>query len=133
MFGFRKEESPSRSKKEVLQVNTTLTTKKRLVMDWLPIHQWSLQQVWAVILTNKLPYHEAYNLGMPRLSCCFCIFSSFDALVVAGRANPELLDRYIEVETKIGHTFRNGFSIARIKEAIKNNYQVEPVIRDWRM
>ena len=69
---------------------------------------------------------------MPRLSCCFCIFSPFDALVCAGYANPELLDRYVEVEEKIGHTFKNGFAIKEVKEAIKKGYKPKN-ISDWVM
>jgi 3'-phosphoadenosine 5'-phosphosulfate sulfotransferase (PAPS reductase)/FAD synthetase len=132
VFGFRKDESPSRAKKEVLKLNKKLTTKNRIVNDWLPIHDWNTKKVWSTIKMNNLPYHPAYDLGMPRLSCCFCIFSPFDALVVAGKANPQLLDRYIEVENKIGHTFRNEFAIESVKTAINNNYQ--PIkITDWVM
>ena len=132
VFGFRKEESPSRAKKELLKINNQLTTKKRLVHDWLPIHDWDKKKVWEIIKNNKLPYHPAYDLGMPRLSCCFCIFSPFDALVIAGKANPELLDRYIEVEKKINHTFRDGFAIKSVREAIDNNYEPKN-ISDWVM
>lgn len=132
VFGFRSEESPSRAKKDVLKLNNQLSTRKRIVYDWLPIHNWSSKQVWSTIKLHSLPYHPAYDLGMPRLSCCFCIFSPFDALVVAGKANPQLLDRYIEVENKIGHTFRDGFSIASVKESIQNNYQPKS-IKDWVM
>lgn len=132
VFGFRKEESPSRSKKEVLQTNMQLSTKKRTVYDWLPIHDWTLAMVWSTIYLNNLPYHPAYDLGMPRLSCCFCIFSPFDALVVAGVANPELLERYIQVEKKIGHTFKDGFAIESVQKAIANNYMPSN-INDWVM
>ncbi|WP_231464706.1 phosphoadenosine phosphosulfate reductase family protein [Pedobacter sp. Leaf132] len=132
VFGFRKDESPARAKKEVLKVNKQLTTKRRLVHDWLPVHDWSLEKVWNVIKSNNLPYHPAYDLGMPRLSCCFCIFSPFDALVIAGQHNPELLDRYVETEKKIGHKFRNGFAISSVKDAILNNY-TPSIISDWIM
>lgn len=132
VFGFRKDESPSRSKKESLKLNTQLTTKKREVYDWLPIHDWDLKKVWSTIHQNNLPYHPAYDLGMPRLSCCFCIFSPFDALVLAGEENPELLDRYIEVETRIGHTFKDKFSIKSVRTAIENNYKPR-IIGDWVM
>ena len=132
VFGFRADESPSRRKKEVLCINKRLTTKTRTVHDFLPIHNWSLEQVWARIKSKQLPYHPAYDLGMPRLSCCFCIFSPFDALVVAGKANPELLDRYVEVEKRIGHTFKNNSSIASVKEAIEDGYEPK-TISDWVM
>jgi len=133
VFGFRKDESPARSKKKKFEINKRLTTKKRTVYDWLPIHDWSSKKVWKTIKENKLPYHPAYDLGMPRLSCCFCIFSPFDALVVAGKANPRLLDRYIEVEKKIDHTFRDGFSIKEVREAIELGYEEPNTISDWVM
>jgi len=132
VFGFRKQESPARSKKEVLVRNKQLTTKTRIVDDYLPIHDWDLNRVWQTIKQNNLPYHPAYDLGMPRLSCCFCIFSPFDALVIAGKHNKELLDKYIAVEDKIQHTFKDGFSIKEVKTAIDANYQPKKVT-DWIM
>ena len=132
VFGFRKDESPSRAKKDVLKFNKKLSTKKRTVYDWLPIHNWGREMVWSTINLHNLPYHPAYDLGMPRLSCCFCIFSPFDALVMAGKSNPELLDRYIEVEKKIGHTFRDGFTIQSVRDAINNHYEPKK-ISDWIM
>jgi 3'-phosphoadenosine 5'-phosphosulfate sulfotransferase (PAPS reductase)/FAD synthetase len=132
VFGFRRDESPSRSKKVGLAINKRLSTNRRSVFDWLPIHDWSTEQVWATIRENNLPYHPAYDLGMPRLSCCFCIFSPMNALIVAGRANPALLDRYIEVEQLIGHTFRSGFSLKQVKDAIESDYKIES-IQNWVM
>jgi 3'-phosphoadenosine 5'-phosphosulfate sulfotransferase (PAPS reductase)/FAD synthetase len=132
VFGFRSEESPSRAKKEIYKLNDNLSTQKRQVFDWLPIHDWTTQNVWQVIKNNNLPYHKAYDLGMPRLSCVFCIFSPKDALVVAGKHNPELLDRYVEVEKKIGHSFRDGFSISTVKDLIDSGY-VPQKISNWIM
>jgi hypothetical protein len=43
---------------------------------------------------------------MPRLSCCFCIFSPRSALLLAAKHNPELLAQYVAVEKQIGHRFR---------------------------
>jgi 3'-phosphoadenosine 5'-phosphosulfate sulfotransferase (PAPS reductase)/FAD synthetase len=131
VFGFRAEESPARAKREVLVENQRLTTRSRVVHDYLPIHDWTVAQVWETIRCYQLPYHWAYDLGMPRLSCVFCIFSPFDALVLAGQHNPELLEEYIQVEQEIGHTFRDGFSIAEVKEAIQRGYQ--PRVKDWIM
>lgn len=132
VFGFRADESPARKKKSVLILNKRASTRSRKVYEWLPIHDWNSKKVWETIKANDLPYHPAYDLGMPRLSCCFCIFSPFDALVVAGKANPELLDKYIAVERKIKHTFRDGFSIASVKDAIDNGYEPKR-IADWVM
>lgn len=132
VFGFRREESPARSKKIELKPNLQLTTKRRKVDDWLPILDCKVTKVWETINSNNLPYHYAYNLGMPRLSCIFCIFSPFDSLVVSGIANPIMLDRYVDVEDRIDHTFRNNFSIKSVKTAIENGHRPK-VIDDWKM
>lgn len=132
IFGFRAEESPARSKREVFSINSTLTTKSRTVHDFLPIHNWSEAKVWKVIKENGLPYHFAYDYGMPRLSCCFCIFAPFDALVIAGQHNPELLNKYCDVEKRIGHTFQMNNSLADVKAAIQKGYKPKR-IENWTM
>ncbi len=132
VFGFRKAESPARAKRPVLSINKQLTTKTRLVHDYLPIHDWSTERVWKTIKLYNLPYHYAYRLGMPRLSCVFCIFSPFDALVLAGKTNPRLLDEYVEVEKQIGHQFKMAHSIEAVQKAIEAGYQPK-TITDWVM
>lgn len=132
VFGFRAEESPDRANKPNSMENKRLTTQSRVVTDWFPIQDWSLSRVWHTIKSNNLPYHRAYDLGMPRLSCVFCIFSPFDALVLAGEHNLELLDEYVAVEKKIGHSFREGLPIASVKQAIENGYKPKK-INDWKM
>lgn len=132
VFGFRAQESPARKKKEVLKINKKLTTQTREVYDYLPVHDWDTLTVWGVIKENNIPYHFAYDLGMPRLSCVFCIFSPFDALLIAAYENPELLDEYIEVEEKIGHTFRDGFSLKEVREAMRAGVKPKGV-KDWVM
>lgn len=132
VFGFRSEESPARSKKEVFIFNKRASSRARKVFDYLPIHNWTEEKVWNTIHENQLPYHRAYDLGMPRLSCMFCIFSPFDALVIAGRENPEMLDKYIEAEDFTGHTFRDGFSLKEIRQAIDEGYTPKKV-SNWVM
>jgi len=132
VFGFRAEESPSRNKKEIFTLNKKLSTLTRTVHDYLPIHGLTTKEVWRIIKEHNLPYHFAYDLGMPRLSCVFCIFSPFDALVIAGYHNRELLDRYIEVEDIIGHTFKNGFSLHEVRDAIIKGYMPKNV-SNWIM
>lgn len=133
VFGFRAEESPARKKKVALELNERYTTKSgREVWNYLPVHDWSVERVWGTIRDFNIPYHNAYDLGMPRLSCCFCIFSPFDALVTAGKANPELLDEYVAVEKKINHSFTHKFGLSDVKEAILRGYEPKK-INDWVM
>jgi 3'-phosphoadenosine 5'-phosphosulfate sulfotransferase (PAPS reductase)/FAD synthetase len=68
-----------------------------------------------VIRESGVRYHEAYDAGMPRLSCVFCVLAGERELVLAARLNPTLADTYADVEERIGHTFQNGRSMADIK------------------
>lgn len=133
VFGFRAEESPARAKKPVLEREERLCIKNRTVMNWLPIHSWTQAQVWDDIKASGVPYHSAYALGMPRLSCMFCIFAPRAALMIAGKANPELLARYVAVEREIGHTFQNKKPIADIQTAIEAGEEIPQMNGNWNM
>jgi 3'-phosphoadenosine 5'-phosphosulfate sulfotransferase (PAPS reductase)/FAD synthetase len=131
--GLRADESPARAKEPVLEPLKELCTRKRTVMTWLPIHSWTEAQVWADIKASGVPYHEAYDLGMPRLSCMFCIFAPRAALMIAGKANPELLAEYVQVEREIGHTFQHNKPIADIQAAIAAGEAVPQMNGAWNM
>ncbi len=109
-MGFRAQESSARAARPVVSVNEKGTGQgnAKEVIDWLPIHAWSEDEVWARIAKSGVAHHPAYDLGMPRLSCVFCIFAPKDALLIAGHANPELLKTYAALEVKIGHQFRGN-------------------------
>ena len=76
--------------------------------------------------------HPSYRLGMPRLSCVFCIFAPKAALVLAAKHNPELMAEYVRVEQKIGHTFRPELSLAAVQAEAQAAQAAEPVA-DWAM
>jgi len=133
VFGFRAEESPSRAKKSVYALNTRLSRTSRQVFDYLPIHEWTEAQVWTDIRSSGVPHHQAYDLGMPRLSCAFCIFAPKAALLIAGKANPELLDKYVALEAEIGHSFQNGKPIEQIKAAIAAGETPGAMSGNWNM
>lgn len=103
-LGIRAQESSARAKKNPIQNNTKASTQRRQVVNWFPIFDWTETEVWATIRASAVPHHPAYDLGMSRLSCCFCIMASRRDLLISARANPDLLDRYCEVEQRIGHT-----------------------------
>lgn len=96
----------------------------KTVDTWLPIHDWTEAQVWGRIKVSGVEHHRAYDLGMPRLSCVFCIFAPKAALVVAGRENRALLDEYVKVEAEVGHSFKNDMRIAEVAEAVDAGEQV---------
>ena len=92
-MGIRAEESSARRKKRALAPNRYLSTRSRSAWDWLPIHDWTEQDVWNDIRASGAPYHPAYDLGMPRLSCVLCIYAPTPALVLAGKHNPRTARR----------------------------------------
>lgn len=114
-LGLRADESPARSKKEPFAFDKVASNGKRHVDTWLPIHHWTTEEVWARIKASGVRHHFAYDLGMPRLSCAFCIFAPKEALVLAGQHNPALLNEYVRVEEKIQHTFRVGLSLKQVQ------------------
>lgn len=132
-MGFRAQESPARAKRQVFEVDKRNTNGKRHVDIWLPIHDWTEDQVWASIKASGVRHHPAYDLGMPRLSCVFCIFAPKAALVLAGKHNLELLDEYVAVEKEIDHTFRVNLSMAEVKEAVESDEPVGAMTGAWNM
>lgn len=124
VIGLRAEESPARAKREILEHNKRASTKTRTVVNYHPILSWTEKEVWESIHDSGVVYHPAYDLGMSRLSCVFCVFASESDLLIAGRHNRELLEEYVRVEKKIGHTFKHGFEISSILEKIKAEEKV---------
>jgi 3'-phosphoadenosine 5'-phosphosulfate sulfotransferase (PAPS reductase)/FAD synthetase len=87
---------------------------RRVVHRWLPIFDWSLEQVWAMVDASGLRVPQAYRLGSSRYSCPFCVLASRKDLVIAARHNRELARRYLAVERQVGHPFRLDMSIADV-------------------
>lgn len=117
-MGLRAQESPARAKRVAFQHDKKASNGRRHVDTWLPIHTWTVEQVWQRIAESGVEHHYAYDLGMPRLSCCFCIFAPRPALILAGQHNPELLSAYVQVEQRIGHTFRPDQTLVEIQSAV---------------
>jgi 3'-phosphoadenosine 5'-phosphosulfate sulfotransferase (PAPS reductase)/FAD synthetase len=112
-LGIRAQESPARAKKPEFGQDSA-TNGKRQVDRWLPVFGWSEVQVWSTIRRSGVRYHEAYDLGMPRLSCVFCVLAGRRELTLAAKHNPELAAEYVAVEKRIGHTFKADLSMEQI-------------------
>ncbi len=132
-MGLRAEESPARAKKQPMSENQRTSTQRRKVTEWLPILDWTSSQVWERIRQSGRRHHPAYDLGMPRLSCVFCVFAPRHALILAGRNNPDLLTEYVRAENNMGHTFRQNLSIKDIQVAIEDGEEVGPMDDKWNM
>ncbi len=130
-MGLRAQESPARAKKAVFQADTRLSNQSRHVDNWLPIHDWSEREVWANIETSGVEHHYAYDLGMPRLSCIFCIFAPRPALVLAGRHNPALLAEYVAVEAEINHTFKPDLTMAEVQAEAESGAPIKSMNGNW--
>ena len=128
--GLRAQEGHNRAKKGSSKVRTS--TKTQHVETWLPIQDWSTEDVWARIKAAGTPHHEAYDLGMPRLSCVFCCYATREGLTLAGQHNRELLDEYVRVEQEMGFSFKPDVSLAQIKADIEAGVKVNPMsMEDW--
>lgn len=103
-MGMRAEESSGRAKLKTLKLNTNNSRAGREWYDWLPIHSWTTDQVFARIKAAGQEPHWAYKAGMTRLSCCFCIMASKADLTTAARLKPDLYRVYVGLERSTGQT-----------------------------
>lgn len=115
--GIRGDESPARQKKidqrGTLNINAKNNIAFRTSYDWWPIAHWSTTEVWEYLNAHGSQGHPAYADGNDRLSCMFCIFGSTGDLQHAHRANPDLYQRYIDLEIEVRTTMFNGQSLAQ--------------------
>jgi len=116
-LGIRAAESPARAKKTPFGPDTAASNGRRIVDRWLPIFDWSSGQVWETIRRSGLPHHPAYDAGMPRLSCMFCVLAGRKELVLSARLNPAMAQEYLAVERLVGHSFKADLSMAEIVAA----------------
>jgi 3'-phosphoadenosine 5'-phosphosulfate sulfotransferase (PAPS reductase)/FAD synthetase len=126
-LGLRSDESPKREQR--LQFQLDHQNSRRHVDEWSPIKHWTTAEVWDSIHRSGVPYHPAYDLGMPRLSCVFCIFAPRPALLIAGQHNAQLLAEYVAVEQRIGHRFRLNQPLIEIQTALAAGEIPGPVTR----
>lgn len=103
-MGLRAAESSARSKRSPFKLVKANSNSKRTWYEWLPIHHLSTKQVFDEIFAAGEKPHWAYEAGMTRLSCSFCIMSSDKDICTAAKLRPELLEKIAGLEQKIGAT-----------------------------
>lgn len=97
--GIRRDESSARAKAPIAKEQAKLSSKTHGTtgLDWHPILDWSLEDVWAEAARRGFRPHEAYGVyGSSRVSCAFCIMGSA-ADLVASTACPDNQDIYREM------------------------------------
>ncbi len=78
-LGIRAQESSSRALAPVCKRQKLLesSTHQTSGVTWLPIHHWSIDDVWAIHRQERFAPHVAYTQHqMSRVSCVFCIMST---------------------------------------------------------
>lgn len=120
VMGFRAQESTDRADRPVFGLNDKVTAPTiRRVWEWLPIHDLLLPDVWADIRDSGVPYHPAYDEGMARLSCRFCVLAGRRDLAIAVRMSPESAAAVVDVEQRTADAFQ-----AKIKKTVRNKVVV---------
>lgn len=116
--GLRAQESPKRAAELPFEHLPKKSCQGRAWFQWLPIHSLSTLDVWQSIYAAGQEPHpqygvvevegEHYAAANERLSCKFCIFGSRGDLCNGAKADPALLARFTEVETRTGYAFHKS-------------------------
>lgn len=155
-IGIRADESPARKHKQVVQAYTqspTAPTKNRHVYRWLPIHEFSLSDVWSTLgwtlerlealrsevkaniqpgdhedlyaLLRNWNYHAnpVYALGNDRCSCRLCVLANKNDLLNGILWNPDHYRDLVELELTSGFSFQQGRWLAEMQPDLLSDEQ----------
>ena len=103
-MGMRAQESASRARQATWEYDARNSRAGREWYNWLPVHGLREEEVFAGIRAAGQEPHRAYDAGMSRFSCIFCLYGSDNDLTVGGRLHPALYQTYAALERRIGHT-----------------------------
>lgn len=103
-LGLRAQESSGRAKRPEFKLDSVLSNSVATWYEWLPIHQWTTEEVFSTIERAGQKPHYAYALGNDRLSCVFCIMGSKGDIQNGAKHHPELLEEFKALERMTGYT-----------------------------
>jgi 3'-phosphoadenosine 5'-phosphosulfate sulfotransferase (PAPS reductase)/FAD synthetase len=126
-LGLRAAESSRRRRMPPLERNQRISTGRKDVVRYLPLHDWSTAMVWAEVDAAGLEHHVAYQAGQSRASCVLCFYQSPAELANAARHQPELAQLYELAEVLIGHDFRADLAMRDVLAAAG----IAPLPRGW--
>lgn len=109
--GVRREESATRAKMPVCQVQVKLSRRGASGSNWNPIIEWSTDSVYEFLAKKEEPLHEAYTrYGSTRVSCAFCIMGSAGDLRASATCedNAEIYRRMVDLEIRSTFAFQGA-------------------------
>lgn len=112
--GIRREESARRANAPVVAPQPKLASKKHKTsgIDWHPILDFKLEDVWLGHKRRAFPLHEAYTaFGSSRVSCAFCIMGSASDLKASASCpdNQDIYREMVELEARSTFAFQSGW------------------------
>jgi 3'-phosphoadenosine 5'-phosphosulfate sulfotransferase (PAPS reductase)/FAD synthetase len=118
--GLAKDESPARRKKldsyeaeHGYAYRIIKDNRNQYFAKWYPVANYSVTQIWDRIKAAGTRHHFAYDLGMSRLSCAFCVCASNKDLRISAAHNTDLAKKHIALEEKAG-SFKANKTLAEI-------------------
>jgi len=147
-LGIRSQESAGRARKPVFapEKSASAPTKQRHVYRWLPIHHFTLADVWNVfgwslndlnalraevrerirpgndtalhdlLARRKYRQHPAYALGNTRVSCAACVLASRGDLLNGIAWQSEHFRDLVDLEIASGFSFQPGRWLADLPD-----------------
>ena len=112
--GMRAEESDARKAKKKWSLNKDLSKAGRQVFEFLPLHDWLVDEVFDNIYANGQKPFWAYGKRgelNERLSCVFCIMGSINDHRHGAEQRPELFAELVQMEKDMGHTMFFGATL----------------------
>jgi 3'-phosphoadenosine 5'-phosphosulfate sulfotransferase (PAPS reductase)/FAD synthetase len=152
LSGERAAESPQRARYKSFEPDRSDNRdgkSGRHVDRYRPIHQWSDEEVWAIVEEFCITPHPAYQLGWGRLSCLSCIFGSANQWATIRQIAPEHFERIARYEEQFGVTIQRQQSVRelaaqgipypeasdreRVKLALGETYPHPVLDRNWNL
>jgi len=94
--GIRAEESQRRAQMATLTYDD-MTGRHR----WLPIFEWTVEDVFACHERHGIPRNPLYALGLSRVGCFPCIHARKSELAVCGTRYPQMFQSLRDMEKKV--------------------------------
>jgi 3'-phosphoadenosine 5'-phosphosulfate sulfotransferase (PAPS reductase)/FAD synthetase len=89
----------------------------RLVDHYRPVLYWDESEIWDIIKEYRVLVHPVYFLGISRVSCATCIFSSANQWATLAMINPSQVDQVISYEDQFQITIDRKKSIREMIQA----------------